>query len=342
MAWLADGRGLVTTAAEKGATNRQIWRVAYPGGESEAHHQRPGQLHGRQPVGRFARARHDRVRRAVFAVRWRGRAAASRRSLTSGLGRSDGLGGIAWTPDGRIVYASGASGNLDLWIMGDGRLAAAAADGRPRHRRAARGLRPRALPVLHVPPFRHAGDLARRPRRRGARADDSRRDRAEARVRARRGLGHLHDDLARGPDHDLANAGGRGRSREAPREPGAERGALAGRTVRGRFVLRPVHAAPEHRRRAARHGRSAEGLPRLPEVAGRAGVLAGRQGAHLRGGAGRRRERLEPAARRRRAARRSRGSRPTASSRSRGPPTARASRFARGTISTDVVLLAAK
>jgi len=37
--------------------------------------------------------------------------------LTSGAGQVDGRDGLAWTPDGKIVYASNASGNLDLWMM---------------------------------------------------------------------------------------------------------------------------------------------------------------------------------------------------------------------------------
>ncbi|MBI4471178.1 MAG: PD40 domain-containing protein, partial [Acidobacteria bacterium] len=42
---------------------------------------------------------------------------AGARQITSGSGRGDGLGGIIWTPDGKIVYASNASGNQDIWIM---------------------------------------------------------------------------------------------------------------------------------------------------------------------------------------------------------------------------------
>ena len=36
--------------------------------------------------------------------------------LTRGVGSSDGLGGVAWTRDRRIVYASSAAGTVDLWI----------------------------------------------------------------------------------------------------------------------------------------------------------------------------------------------------------------------------------
>src|SRR6185295_11401317 len=37
--------------------------------------------------------------------------------ITARTGKTDGQFGVAWTPDGRIVYTSTASGGLDLWIM---------------------------------------------------------------------------------------------------------------------------------------------------------------------------------------------------------------------------------
>jgi TolB protein len=37
--------------------------------------------------------------------------------LTTRAQHANGFGGLAWTPDGRIVYASIASGNPDLWLM---------------------------------------------------------------------------------------------------------------------------------------------------------------------------------------------------------------------------------
>jgi TolB protein len=38
------------------------------------------------------------------------------RGITSNEKDYDGLGGMAWTPDGRILFASYRGGNLDLWI----------------------------------------------------------------------------------------------------------------------------------------------------------------------------------------------------------------------------------
>jgi Tol biopolymer transport system component len=37
--------------------------------------------------------------------------------ITSGAADAEGAGGVDWMPDGSIVYASRASGNLDLWIL---------------------------------------------------------------------------------------------------------------------------------------------------------------------------------------------------------------------------------
>jgi Tol biopolymer transport system component len=39
------------------------------------------------------------------------------RQITSGSGREDGTRGLAWTPDGRIVYRSIAGSHPDIWLM---------------------------------------------------------------------------------------------------------------------------------------------------------------------------------------------------------------------------------
>ncbi len=44
------------------------------------------------------------------------------RAVSSGAGADDGVNGLAWTADGRLVYTSASGGNLDIWLMdGDGR-----------------------------------------------------------------------------------------------------------------------------------------------------------------------------------------------------------------------------
>jgi len=117
VAWLADGSGLVTTATEKDASNRQIWRIGYPDGRV---------TRVTNDLTSYAGVSVSADSRALVSVRadtvanlWvmpAGDTAAAR-PLTTGAGRFDGTPGIAWTPDGRIVYGSTASGNPDIWIM---------------------------------------------------------------------------------------------------------------------------------------------------------------------------------------------------------------------------------
>ena len=117
VAWLADGRGVVTTATEKGATNRQVWRVSYPGGEKA---RLTNDLTDYEGVSLSADSRalvtiQTDVRSSLSVATTGG--TGPDRTLSSGSGRYDGLDGLAWTPDGRIVYASGVSGDMDIWIM---------------------------------------------------------------------------------------------------------------------------------------------------------------------------------------------------------------------------------
>ena len=117
LAWLADGSALIVSATEEGVTNRQLWRVAYPGGEVS---RVTSDLMNYEGVSLTADSRQlATVLTDTESHIWvtppgdLSRA----RQVTSGTGGSDGVGGLAWTPDGRIVYASAASGNLDVWIM---------------------------------------------------------------------------------------------------------------------------------------------------------------------------------------------------------------------------------
>ena len=113
--WLPDGSGLVITAIEQVQGNAQIWYAPYPGGDVR---RITNDLNNYQNVslttdgGSLVTVLSEGTSNVWVAPV----GDASRASqITSN--RFDGVGGIAWTPDGRIVHVSRASGNADIWIM---------------------------------------------------------------------------------------------------------------------------------------------------------------------------------------------------------------------------------
>ncbi len=122
--WVHDGRGLIVSATENEAGTyeaQQIWYVSYPEGETR---RLTNDLNNYTGVSLTADSnRLVTVQSQTTSSIWsapNGDAIRASR-ITSGASQIDGRDGLAWTPDGKIVYASNASGNLDLWTMnGDG------------------------------------------------------------------------------------------------------------------------------------------------------------------------------------------------------------------------------
>jgi len=122
VAWLADGSALAVSAREHYATNRQLWRVAYPGGDVT---RITNDLTSYTGLSLAAGSRTlVTVQEEPDSHIWvapSGDLARARQALPGG-GRYDGFQGIAWAPDGRLVYTSATTGNFDIWIMdADGR-----------------------------------------------------------------------------------------------------------------------------------------------------------------------------------------------------------------------------
>ncbi|MEP6569876.1 MAG: protein kinase [Acidobacteriota bacterium] len=123
VAWLKDKSGLLILAADKASSyhNQQIWHIAYRGGEA-----RRITTDFNNYIGMSLTSGSD----ALVAVQsnrisniWVAPNADASRAvqIKSGGNNDDGTDGLAWTPDGRIVYYSRASGTDDIWIMnGDG------------------------------------------------------------------------------------------------------------------------------------------------------------------------------------------------------------------------------
>jgi serine/threonine protein kinase/Tol biopolymer transport system component len=116
VAWLQDGRTLVVSAAEHGKPNVQLWRVDVATGSIS---RLTNDLNNYQDVTAAVTAPvlttvMSDLSSTISLSDERGSRPAP---LTKGAGRYDGQLGLAWTPDGRLVFSSAVGGQTDLWIM---------------------------------------------------------------------------------------------------------------------------------------------------------------------------------------------------------------------------------
>ncbi|HEX8890799.1 MAG TPA: protein kinase [Pyrinomonadaceae bacterium] len=115
MEWLGDGSGLVVTASDQRNSPAQIWFISYPDGAAQ---KVTNDLNGYTGLSLTADSSTlVTVRGNGLANIWvlTGNDTNNARQITSG--NTEGALGLAWTPDGRLVYSSVASGNWDIWIM---------------------------------------------------------------------------------------------------------------------------------------------------------------------------------------------------------------------------------
>ncbi|HJQ33102.1 MAG TPA: winged helix-turn-helix domain-containing protein [Pyrinomonadaceae bacterium] len=120
LTWLADGSGVVLTAWDSGSEvlSDQIWLMSYPSGEAR---RVTNDVNGYLGVGVSADARiiaaSESTPARSFWVAPGGDWTQARR-ITNGSGESysERLG-LAWTPDGRIVYSTRRGGSPGVWVM---------------------------------------------------------------------------------------------------------------------------------------------------------------------------------------------------------------------------------
>ena len=117
--WTADSGALVVAASQRGDVF-QLWRLPFPEGEAQRI---------TNDVSTYATVSLSADSSVIATVQlnvlqniWtaetaRAGATNAPTQLTYGAGRYDGERGLAWTPDGRIVYHSLSGGNDDIWIM---------------------------------------------------------------------------------------------------------------------------------------------------------------------------------------------------------------------------------
>jgi len=116
--WLGDGSGLMALALENHTAELQLWHISYPGGEVQrVTNDLNGYLEGSLSItadsSAIVAAQEDRSSRIWLDPVGQGEDRA--RQLT--VGKFDGLNGVAWTPDGRILCVLKTGDDSNIWLM---------------------------------------------------------------------------------------------------------------------------------------------------------------------------------------------------------------------------------
>jgi serine/threonine protein kinase len=118
--WLADGGGLILTAAEDSSgAFQQVWHVAYPSGEARRVTNDLNNYFGIS-LNSDSSALVTMQAEQLSNI-WVLPEGDTKRAVKISSGKTEGDDGVAWTPDGHIVYTSSTTGDQDIWVMkGDG------------------------------------------------------------------------------------------------------------------------------------------------------------------------------------------------------------------------------
>jgi len=119
VAWLPDKSGFLVLGVEKATFNytNQIWLFAYSDGEARritADFNNYASMSLTADSGALVTVQSNKISNIWVAPNGDASRAVQ---IKSGGNNLEGIEGIAWTPDGRVVYDSLASGASDIWIM---------------------------------------------------------------------------------------------------------------------------------------------------------------------------------------------------------------------------------
>jgi serine/threonine protein kinase len=113
--WLPDGSGLVLNAQDRGSLTSQIWQLSYPGGVAN---RITNDLLDYGSISLTSDAQTLCVVQGDYRSNiWILPEGSIARAQQVTNGKDEGIMGVAWTPDRKIVYGSSTSGSLDLWVM---------------------------------------------------------------------------------------------------------------------------------------------------------------------------------------------------------------------------------
>ncbi len=119
IAWLDDGGGLIVAASDPITRAPKLWRVDYPSGSVSRVTKDTGEYRGASLTG-DARLLIS-VQREVLSHLWIAPGADSGQWQQITTGRFDGVNGIAWMPEQRLVFASWTNDREGIWISGQGK-----------------------------------------------------------------------------------------------------------------------------------------------------------------------------------------------------------------------------
>ena len=116
VAWLADQSGLIIVAAdEESGAAQQIWHVSYPGGEARRITNDTNNYRNISLTADSTALVTVQTERASNI--WIASSGAADRARQLTTNRSDGMIGVVWTADDKIVYSSNEGSRSDIWIM---------------------------------------------------------------------------------------------------------------------------------------------------------------------------------------------------------------------------------
>jgi Tol biopolymer transport system component len=116
MQWLPDGQSFLVTAVDmSGMATPQIWRVSDP---AAARTRVTNDLNAYLGAslsadGKSLATVQTEVQASIYVI---DKSGSEPRRVTSGARREDGVSGLAWLPDGRIVFSTTGTGLPQLWI----------------------------------------------------------------------------------------------------------------------------------------------------------------------------------------------------------------------------------
>jgi serine/threonine protein kinase/Tol biopolymer transport system component len=115
--WLGDGSGLIVLAFMNKTGELQIWHVSYPGGEVQ---RVTNELNGYLEFSLSLTADSSAlvgVQEDTSARIWVTTPGGADRARQITDGKFDGLDGVAWTPDGKILCVLKTGDDTDIWSM---------------------------------------------------------------------------------------------------------------------------------------------------------------------------------------------------------------------------------